>query len=152
MSLYFKYTKPDYKDISNFDLEDEIYYDMDIHPDATILATAYTPKAIDTKGREIKRPNSGRRVRSQTQGRQHLRYPAADLDLRERASRRRLEPSFTSRSLEQEFHAYRRQGHDPAWHSLGCQEKCGFARRMMNEDNLIYVEGGVPRPEKLPDS
>ena len=60
MSLYFTNTpNPITKDVSNFDLEDEIYYDMDIHPDATILATAYTPKAIDTKVGEIRRPNSG---------------------------------------------------------------------------------------------
>ena len=83
MSLYFtNIPNPITKDVSNFDLEDEIYYDMDIHPDATILATAYTPKAIDTKGRGNQGgPTAGRRLRSQTQRRQHLRYPAADLDL-----------------------------------------------------------------------
>lgn len=32
------------KGISNFDLDDEIYYDMDMLPEAEILAAAYTPK------------------------------------------------------------------------------------------------------------
>ncbi len=52
MSLYF--TDRDNaitKDISNFDLEDEIYYDMDISPEAKVLAAAYTPKAADTGGK-----------------------------------------------------------------------------------------------------
>lgn len=30
--------------VSNFDLDDEIYYDMDMMPEAKILAAAYTPK------------------------------------------------------------------------------------------------------------
>jgi len=37
--------------VSNWSMNDEIYYDMDILPEARVLATAYTPKAIDTGGR-----------------------------------------------------------------------------------------------------
>ena len=36
---------------SNWAMNDEIYYDLDLLPEARVLATAYTPKAIDTGGR-----------------------------------------------------------------------------------------------------
>lgn len=52
LSLYFTDREnPITKDISNFDLDDEIYYDMEILPEAKVLAAAYTPKAIDTGGK-----------------------------------------------------------------------------------------------------
>lgn len=45
MSLYFTDREnPITKDLSNFDLEDEIYYDMDILPEVKVLAAAYTPR------------------------------------------------------------------------------------------------------------
>ncbi len=44
MSLYFTDREnPITKDISNFDMDDEIYYDMDVMPEVKILAAAYTP-------------------------------------------------------------------------------------------------------------
>ena len=50
MSLYFTDREnPITKGISNFDLDDEIYYDMDMLPEAKILAAAYTPKPKDGK-------------------------------------------------------------------------------------------------------
>ena len=52
LSLYFTdRTNPITKDISNFDLDDEIYYDMEVLPEVKVLAAAYTPKAIDTGGK-----------------------------------------------------------------------------------------------------
>ena len=52
MHLYFiDRAHPITRDASNWQMEDEIYYDMDLSPDAHVLATAYTPKAIDTGGR-----------------------------------------------------------------------------------------------------
>ncbi|MES2694921.1 MAG: PVC-type heme-binding CxxCH protein, partial [Verrucomicrobiota bacterium] len=36
---------------SNWSMDDEIYYDMDLSPDVRVLATAYTPKAQDTGGK-----------------------------------------------------------------------------------------------------
>lgn len=52
MSLYFTDREnPITKDISNFDLNDEIYYDMDLLPDVKVLAAAYTPKGKDTGGK-----------------------------------------------------------------------------------------------------
>lgn len=48
MSLYFTDREnPITTGCSNFDLTDEVYYDMDIRPEAKILAAAYTPKAKD---------------------------------------------------------------------------------------------------------
>ncbi len=52
MHLYFvDRAHPITRDASNWQMDDEIYYDMDVSPDAHVLATAYTPKAIDTGGR-----------------------------------------------------------------------------------------------------
>ncbi len=36
---------------SNWAMNDEIYYDMEMSPDAHVLATSYTPKSFDTGGR-----------------------------------------------------------------------------------------------------
>lgn len=45
MSLYFTDREnPITRGVSNFDLDDEIYYDMEVLPEAKILAAAYTPK------------------------------------------------------------------------------------------------------------
>lgn len=45
MHLYFTDREnPITKDCSNWEMDDEIYYDMDVLPDARILAGAYTPK------------------------------------------------------------------------------------------------------------
>ncbi len=45
MSLYFTDREnPITRGVSNFDIVDEIYYDMDMLPEANILAAAYTPK------------------------------------------------------------------------------------------------------------
>ena len=45
MSLYFTDREnPITAGVSNFDLDDEIYYDMEMMPEAKILAAAYTPK------------------------------------------------------------------------------------------------------------
>jgi putative membrane-bound dehydrogenase-like protein len=48
MSLYFTdLENPITQGLSNFDLDDEIYYDMDLLPEVKILAAAYTPKPKD---------------------------------------------------------------------------------------------------------
>lgn len=45
MHLYFTDREnPITKDMSNFEMDDEIYYDMDVDPAARVLAGAYTPK------------------------------------------------------------------------------------------------------------
>ena len=57
------------KGASNFHLDDEIYYDMDISPEVRVLATSYTPKV--QRGQESRRRRQGA----------HLRHPAADVGL-----------------------------------------------------------------------
>ncbi len=53
MSLYFTDIENVItKDVSNFDIDDEIYYDMDLSPDIRVLAAAYTPKA---KGKQAEK-------------------------------------------------------------------------------------------------
>ena len=157
MSLYFtNIPNPITKDISNFDLEDEIYYDMDIHPDATILATAYTPKAIDTKGR----------------GNQEAQQRAAEYVAKHKGVNiYDIQPQIWT--YENELpggESYRAFVHIPGhWNKnfmhTGVKAMIlrGIAWAAKREnvdllcqddelgDNLIYVEGGVPRPEKLPD-
>jgi type 1 glutamine amidotransferase len=52
LSLYFTDREnPITQHISNFDLDDEIYYDMEMLPEVKVLAAAYTPKAKDTGGK-----------------------------------------------------------------------------------------------------
>ena len=52
MHLYFTdRDHPISRGASNWTMDDEIYYDMDLLPEIRVLATAYTPKAIDTGGR-----------------------------------------------------------------------------------------------------
>ncbi len=52
MHVYFTdRAHPISRGASNWQMDDEIYYDMDMLPEAHVLATAYTPKAIDTGGR-----------------------------------------------------------------------------------------------------
>jgi putative membrane-bound dehydrogenase-like protein len=50
MHLYFTDREsPITKDISNWSMDDEIYYDMDMMPDVRVLAAAYTPKAAGAR-------------------------------------------------------------------------------------------------------
>ncbi|MDP3069576.1 MAG: ThuA domain-containing protein [Opitutaceae bacterium] len=52
MHLYFAdRDHPITRGASNWSMEDEIYFDKDLLPEARVLATSYTPKAIDTGGR-----------------------------------------------------------------------------------------------------
>jgi putative membrane-bound dehydrogenase-like protein len=52
MHLYFAdRDHPITRGASNWQMDDEIYFDKDLLPEARVLATAYTPKAIDTGGR-----------------------------------------------------------------------------------------------------
>ena len=41
--------EPDHEGASNWEMDDEIYYDMDMLPEARMLATAYTPKAAGAR-------------------------------------------------------------------------------------------------------
>ncbi len=50
MQLYFTdRDSPITKDVSNWAMDDEIYYDMDLLPEVRVLAAAYTPKAAGAR-------------------------------------------------------------------------------------------------------
>jgi putative membrane-bound dehydrogenase-like protein len=157
MSLYFtNIPNPITKDISNFDLEDEIYYDMDIHPDATILATAYTPKAIDTQGR----------------GNQEAQKRAAEYVAKHKGVNiYDIQPQiWTYENQLSGGQPYRAFVHIPGhWNKnfmhtgvkamilrgIAWAAKRDDVDMLCQEDelgeNLRYVEGGVPHPKDLPD-
>jgi uncharacterized protein len=64
MHLYFTgHHSPITKDVSNWAMDDEIYYDMDILPDVKVLAAAYTPKPAGARN-----PNFQRRAEELTGG------------------------------------------------------------------------------------
>ena len=67
MHLYFTdHDSPITRDVSNWSMDDEIYYDMDILPEARILAAAYTPKPLGRNASSQKRADEltagGKRV------------------------------------------------------------------------------------------
>ena len=67
MHLYFTdRDSPITKDVSNWSMDDEIYYDMDILPEARILAAAFTPKPLGRNANFQKRADEltggGKRV------------------------------------------------------------------------------------------
>ena len=156
MSLYFtNIPNPITKDISNFDLEDEIYYDMDVSSQVKVLATAYTPKAIDTKGR----------------GNQEAQKRAAEaVALGQAVNIYDIQPQvWTYENKLAGGQPYRAFVHIPGhWNKnfshAGVKAMIlrgiAWAAKRDNVDmlcqadelgdNLRYVEGGVPRPEKLP--
>jgi type 1 glutamine amidotransferase len=79
--LLHRSREPITKDISNFDIDDEIYYDMDLLPEAKILAAAYTPNTAAGQRRQQRSPAACRRGRGEEEGGQYLRHPAAGVDL-----------------------------------------------------------------------
>lgn len=55
MALYFTDRENEVTtDVSNFDIDDEIFYDMRVSPEVTVLAAAYTPKPKSGEGEEGK--------------------------------------------------------------------------------------------------
>lgn len=157
MSLYFtNVPNPITQDISNFDLEDEIYYDMDVSAKVKVLATAYTPKAIDTKGR----------------GNQAAQERAAEYVAKKKGVNiYDIQPQvWTYENQLDGGEPYRAFVHIPGhWHEnfshTGVKAMIlrGIAWAAKRDDvdmlckadelgeNLRYVEGGVPHPTKLPD-
>jgi putative membrane-bound dehydrogenase-like protein len=67
MHLYFTdRDSPITKDVSNWAMDDEIYYDMEMLPEARVLATAFTPKPLGRNANSQKRADEltggGKRV------------------------------------------------------------------------------------------
>ncbi|GAA5135457.1 hypothetical protein GCM10023213_08800 [Prosthecobacter algae] len=151
MSLYFTdHENPITKDISNFDLDDEIYYDMDMLPEAKILAAAYTPKAADTGGK----------------GNKEAQQRAAEAVAKKKAVNiYDIQPQMWTYEKENyraftciPGHWYKNFSHVGI--KTAILRGIAWAGKRENVDELCkpeelgdalrYAEGGVPRPQEMP--
>lgn len=150
MSLYFTdHENPITKDITNFDIDDEIYYDMDLLPEAKILAAAYTPNTPQVKG-----------------GNKEAQARAAEAVAKKKAVNiYDIQPQMWTYEKDKyraftciPGHWYKNFSHvglrtailrGIAW--AGKRENVDELCKP-NElgDALRYAEGGVPRPEEMP--
>ena len=150
MSLYFTdHDNAITKDISNFDIDDEIYYDMDLLPEAKILAAAYTPNTPQVKG-----------------GNKEAQQRAAEAVAKKKAVNiYDIQPQVWTYEKEKyraftciPGHWYKNFSHDAlrtmilrgiAWAGKreNIDELCTPAEL---GDALRYVEGGCPSPQELP--
>jgi putative membrane-bound dehydrogenase-like protein len=136
MSLYFTDREnPITTGMSNFDLDDEIYYDMELLPEVKVLAGAFTPKPKDAS-----HPGDDKRVNIYDIQPQMWTY--------ETGNRRAL--AFVPGHLYENFsHASIRTLllRGIAW--AGKRENADeFCRADELGDVLRYPEGGPTRPEK----
>lgn len=153
MSLYFTDREnPITKDISNFDIDDEIYYDMDLLPEAKILAAAYTPKAMDTGGK----------------GNKEAQQRAAEAVAKKKAVNiYDIQPQMWTYEKDQyrsftciPGHWYKNFSHNGIRTAI--LRGIAWAGKRTNVDELCkaeelgsslrYVEGGCPSPQDLPKS
>jgi putative membrane-bound dehydrogenase-like protein len=150
MSLYFTdRDNPITREISNFDIDDEIYYDMDLLPEARILAAAYTPNTPSVKG-----------------GNKEAQQRAAEAVAKKKAVNiYDIQPQMWTYQKDKyraftciPGHYYRNFGHNGlracilrgiAW--AGKRSNTDeFLRPEEKGDALRYVEGGCPSPKALP--
>lgn len=150
MSLYFTdHDNAITKDISNFDIDDEIYYDMDLLPEAKILAAAYTPNTPQVKG-----------------GNKEAQQRAAEAVAKKKAVNiYDIQPQVWTYEMDKyraftciPGHWYKNFSHNAlrtmilrgiAWAGKreNVDELCKPAEL---GDALRYVEGGCPSPQELP--
>ena len=104
---------------------------------------------------QCQRPEARRRAHRRRQARQHLRHPAADVDLRADASKAARTPyrAFVSipGHLYENFNRPNYRAHPPARHRLGRQARrtsTSFCKPDELGDALRYVEGGPTAPAK----
>lgn len=133
------------KDVSNFAMDDEIYYDMDVLPECHILAGAYTPKPAGTRNEK-----AAKRAAEITKGGKEVSIYDIQPQVwtYEKDNYRSFvsipghyyanfsRPNFRALLLRGIAWAGKRQNVD----ELCKPEELG--------DNLRYVEGGPTRPEK----
>jgi uncharacterized protein len=154
MSLYFTdRDNPITKDLSNFDLDDEIYYDMEILPEVQVLAAAYTPNPRDTGGR-------GNKKAQDRAAEKHRAVNVYDIQPQIWTYERLMEGGATPYRAFVHIpgHWYRNFSHPGiralllrgiAW--AGKRENVDeLCRPDELGDSLRYVEGGTPRPDTLP--
>lgn len=151
LSLYFTdRDNPITRDISNFDLDDEIYYDMEVLPEVKVLAAAYTPKAIDTGGK----------------GNKEAQQRAAEAVAKKKGVNiYDIQPQVWTYEKDNyraftciPGHWYKNFSHNGvrslilrgiAW--AGKRDNVDeFCKPEELGDALRYVEGGAPRPQDLP--
>jgi putative membrane-bound dehydrogenase-like protein len=150
MSLYFTdHENPITKDISNFDIDDEIYYDMDVLPEAKILAAAYTPNTPQVKG-----------------GNKEAQQRAAEAVAKKKAVNiYDIQPQVWTYEKDKyraftciPGHWYKNFSHNAVrtmiLRGIAWAGKRGDIDELCKAsevgDALRYAEGGVPRPEEMP--
>lgn len=146
MHLYFTDREnPITKDMSNFAMDDEIYYDMDVDPGVRVLAGAYTPKPSGARDEK-----ASKRAEQFTKGGKEVSIYdiQPEVWMWEKDAYRAFvcipghyyanfnRPNFRAMILRGIAWAGKRQNAD----ELCKPEELG--------DNLRYVEGGPTRPEK----
>ena len=146
MHLYFTdHENPITKDVSNFAMDDEIYYDMDVLPECRILAGAYTPKPAGARN-----DKAAKRAAEITKGGKEVSIYDIQPQVwtYEKDSYRSFvsipghyyanfsRPNFRALLLRGIAWAGKRENVD----ELCKAEELG--------DNLRYVEGGPTRPDK----
>ena len=146
MHLYFTdRANPITKDFSNFALDDEIYYDMDLDPSVRVLAGAYTPKPAGARNE-----NAAKRAEELTSG-------------GKKVSVYDVQPQIWTYSKENYRAFVSIPGHyylnfnRPNFRALLLRGIAWAGKRSNIDelcksdelgDNLRYVEGGPTRPDK----
>ncbi len=146
MHLYFTDKEnPITKDMSNFAMDDEIYYDMDLLPECKILAGAYTPKPAG-----LRNEKAAKKAEESTKGGKQVSiYDIQPQVWTYEKDNYRSFVSIPGHYYENfnrpNFRAMLLRGIAWAGKRDNADELC-----KPNEigDNLRYVEGGPTRPEK----
>ncbi len=146
MHLYFTDKEnPITKDMSNFAMDDEIYYDMDLLPECKILAGAYTPKPAG-----LRNEKAAKKAEESTKGGKQVSiYDIQPQVWTYEKDNYRSFVSIPGHYYENfnrpNFRAMLLRGIAWAGKRDNSDELC-----KPNElgDNLRYVEGGPTRPEK----
>jgi putative membrane-bound dehydrogenase-like protein len=145
MSLYFTdHENQITKDCSNFDMTDEIYYDMDLAPEIKVLAAAYTPNPMGRDEKAMKRAaemtHGGKVVSVYDVQPQVWTYEKenyrAFVSIPGHEYENFSRPNFRALLLRGIAWAGKRANTDE------------FCKPDELGDNLRYVEGGPTRPEK----
>jgi len=147
------------KDCSNFEMDDEIYYDMDLDPGARVLAAAYTPKPRDTGGKGNKEAQA-RAAAAVKKGGVNVYDIQPQVWTYEPASPRKGDSpgaSPTYRAFVCIPGHYHKNFSHPVMRALILRGIAWTGKRANVDelckpaelgDNLRYVEGGPTRPEK----
>lgn len=145
MHLYFTDKEnPITKEMSNFAMDDEIYYDMDILPECKILAGAYTPKPL------VRNEKAAKKAAESTQG--GKKVSVYDIQPQVWTYEKDAYRSFVCIP----GHYHKNFSH-PVLRALILRGIAWAGKRTNTDefckpeelgDNLRYVEGGPTRPDK----